>query len=199
MKFLHDRGIVYKRNPISDVPTASYPWGDFYEYGTYQYFSLFQSRAKINTYKSLKWHLCVLWYLNDHLYEEDFEQIAWVVSQKENGFTTFSPDQEDFQKIFEAIKVIDLNNPPRPKVRKLIFKDNIDISFKEKMKIVGSMIGRTSITPDDIYHVIEELHDGNTRITVGKIAEALGCSTRTVHRHLTPELKKYKSELNKLN
>ena len=35
------------------------------------------------------------------------------------------------------------------------------------------------------------------RITIIKLAESLGCSTRTVHRNMSVELKKEKELLNK--
>ena len=56
---------LYRRNPITDKPSAKFEWGDFYEAGyARMLYTLFQTKAKINTYKSLKWHLYVLWYLN---------------------------------------------------------------------------------------------------------------------------------------
>jgi hypothetical protein len=47
--------IVYRRDPITDEPTESYEWGDFYEYGTHECYNLFQSKAKINSNKSFAW------------------------------------------------------------------------------------------------------------------------------------------------
>ena len=55
--YLHQKQIIYRRNPITDEPTAGYNWGVYFEEGTYEYYDLFRSKAKINTYKSLKWHL----------------------------------------------------------------------------------------------------------------------------------------------
>ena len=64
MKYLNDRRIFYRRDPVNDQPTETYDWGVVYSQGTYECYSLFRSKAKITTYKSLKWHLLVLWYLN---------------------------------------------------------------------------------------------------------------------------------------
>ena len=63
MKYLNDNRIVYRRYS-PDKPTQEYDWGWYYENGTYGYYSLFRSKALINSYKSLKWHLLTLWYLN---------------------------------------------------------------------------------------------------------------------------------------
>ena len=64
LKWLNDRRIVYRRDPISDVPTIETKQYKYYENGTYQCYHLFNSKAKITTYKSLKWHMLVLYYLN---------------------------------------------------------------------------------------------------------------------------------------
>ena len=57
--------------------------------GTYECYELFRSKAKINTYKSLKWHLLVLWYLNPSMDQDDFEHLAEVIAEPKNGFMTF--------------------------------------------------------------------------------------------------------------
>ena len=83
LKALNDRRIVYKRDPIDDVPTHETNQYMFFEHGTYECYTLFASRAKITTYKSLKWHLLVLWYLNPQLDQDEFMKIAEVISKKE--------------------------------------------------------------------------------------------------------------------
>lgn len=197
MKYLNDKRIIYRRTPITDKPTASYEWGDYYETGTHEYYALFQSKAKITTYRSLLWHLLVLWYLNLDLTQDEFKEIAWYMSQKENGFVTFNISEELFNKIFYDVCTYDLEDPPKNKARKIVFKDFSGLSFKEKMKIVGAMVGRNSITATEIYDTMLMLHDDNEKITVAKIADGLGCSTRTVYRHMTDELKREKNLLNK--
>ena len=89
MKYLNDKRIVYRRYS-PDKPTASYDWGWYYADGTYGYYSLFNTKAKINTYKSLKWHLLVLWYLNPDMDKTQFSELASVITHKSNGFTTFN-------------------------------------------------------------------------------------------------------------
>ena len=56
--------IVYRRDPIEDVPTIETDKYKYYEDGTYECYHLFNTKAKITTYKSLKWHMLVLYYLN---------------------------------------------------------------------------------------------------------------------------------------
>ena len=63
LKYLNQNRVIYRKYS-SDTPTSTYNWGWHYEEGTYDYYSLFNTKAKINSYKSLKWHLLTLWYLN---------------------------------------------------------------------------------------------------------------------------------------
>ena len=86
MDYLHRKKIIYKRQPLNDEPTAKYKWGWYYENGTYEYYSLFHSKSIITSYKSLKWHLHVLFYLNPNLNENKFTELAKYISNKENGF-----------------------------------------------------------------------------------------------------------------
>ena len=67
LDYLNRRHIVYRRDPINDRPSMKHKDYNFYEDGTYECYQLFRSKAKITTYKSLKWHMLVLWYLNPQL------------------------------------------------------------------------------------------------------------------------------------
>ena len=48
MKYLHDKRIIYRRYS-PDRPTEEYDWGWYYKDGTYGYYSLFRSNAKITS------------------------------------------------------------------------------------------------------------------------------------------------------
>ena len=82
LKYFITRSIVYRRDPINDIPTQVYDWGSYYENGTFECYSLFRSKAKITTYKSLKWHLLVLWYLNPNLDKNKFENLSKYICEK---------------------------------------------------------------------------------------------------------------------
>ena len=49
IKLLNDRRIVYKRDPVDDVPTHQTDKYMFFEQGTYECYTLFASKAKITT------------------------------------------------------------------------------------------------------------------------------------------------------
>ena len=197
-KYLDNKRIVYRRDPIADKPTVEATYWDHYEDGTYECYQLFRSRAKITTYKSLKWHLLVLWYLNPQLEQEEFTEIADVISSKQHGFTTFKIHPEMVRRMVYEISMLDLDEPPKNKLRKVIFKLITPLSTKDKLRIVGSIIGKgKKIHEDDIYNCMLNINDAGDKITVIDLAKHLNCSPRTIHRNMGEELKREKELLNK--
>jgi hypothetical protein len=198
LDFLNKKRIIYKRNPVNDKPTQKYDWGDYYETGTKECYDLFRSKAKINTYKSLKWHLYVLWYLNTNLTQDSFTQLAEFICNRINGFVIFNVSPSLLENIIYEVSMQDLETPPPNKIRKIIFKDNSRLTTSEKLSIVGLIIGRSKkITEPDIYEAMLYIHDLKQKITVKKIAEHFNCATRTIYRNISNELKKEKELLNK--
>lgn len=137
LDYLNKHRIIYRRNPISDQPTKSFEWGDYYEDGTRECYDLFKSKAKINTYKSLKWHMLVIWYLNPQLTQDWFETVIRFICNKQNGFITFSISEHILNNMIYEVSMMDLEQPPANKSRKIIFKEYTGLSFEEKMSIVG--------------------------------------------------------------
>ena len=196
LEFLNRRRIVYRRNPITDKPTQENECYMFYEEGTYECYELFRSKAKITTYKSLKWHLLVIWYLNPQLTQDEFEEIAYVIANKSHGFVSFNIGDRLLDKIIYEVSMCDLEQPPKNKLRKVIFKPTT-LSKEEKLRVVGELIGRTKrIHEDDIYECMIDLNDMGKKITIVRVAGLLDCSTRTIHRNMSEELKKEKELLN---
>jgi len=197
IKLLNDRRIVYKRDPITDVPTHETGHYMFFEQGTYECYTLFASKGKITTYKSLKWHLLTLWYLNPDLDQDDFMQIAEIISVKEQGFTSFTIHIDLLRKMVYEVSMLDLDEPPKNKLRKVIFKYGSGLTKEEKLSIVGELIGRTKrIHKDDIYQCMLDLNDLSKKITITQLALYLECSTRTIHRNMGEQLKREKELLN---
>ena len=200
LKYLNDHRIVYIRMPVTDKPTQENECYMFYEDGTHECYELFRSKAKITTYKSLKWHLLVLWYLNPQLHPEDFMSVAEVIANKEQGFTSFTIHKDLLKKMVYEISMLDLEEPPKNKLRKVIFKYGNRLSKEEKLRIVGELIGRTKkFHGGDMYDVMLMLNHGGWSITIARLARGLNCSTRTIHRNMTEELKREKELLNKEN
>ena len=198
LKYFNDNRIVYKRDPIQDEPTHDNKQYMYFENGTYECYHLFTSKAKITTFKSLKWHLLVLWYLNPKLDQDQFMKVAEILAHKPNGFTSFAIHADLLRKIVYEVSMLDLDQPPTNKMRKVIFKYGSGLSKEEKLSIVGELIGRSKrITEDDIYQCMLDLYDLNKKITITQLALYLECSTRTIHRNMSEELKREKELLNK--
>jgi len=197
LKYLNNKRIVYRRDPIKDKPTKVFDWGFYFENGTRECYTLFNSKAKINTYKSLKWHLYVLWYLNPKMNPDQFILLSKYICDKRNGFVTFSINEHILNNINYDVSMSDLDKPPPNKIRKIIFKDNCGLDINEKLSIVGKLIGRKNmVDQESIYQCMVDLHDMGKKITIGRLAGLLDCSTRTIHRNMGNELKKEKELLN---
>ena len=198
LELLNRKRVIYRRPPTTDKPDVENKEYMFFEDGTYQHYDLFRSTAKITTYKSLKWHILVIWYLNPQLDPDEFLDIALDIAAKTNGFVSFNMPVDLLRKIVYEVCMLDLDVPPKNKLRKIIFKLHSGLSKEEKLRIVGTLIGRSNkVHADDIYQCMIDIHDLAKKITIKGIASVLGVSTRTVHRYICSELKREKELLNK--
>lgn len=202
LKWLNDKRIVYRKDPDTDVPTIETNQYKYYADGTYQCYHLFNSKAKITTYKSLKWHMLVLYYLNidgvdgdEASLEDDMRYIFKFIANKENGFVTFFIKQKILNDMIEDV-FNQGGDPPANKLRKVVFKPYSGLDLSGKLKIVGQLIGRSSIDKEMIYQTMLDLNDWGKKITISRIAGLLNCSARTIHRHMCDDLKQEKQILN---
>jgi len=197
LEYLNRRKIQWVRDPINDKPSFSTTDYNFYKDGTHEYYSLFRSRAKITTYKSLKWHMLVLWYLNPQLDPDDFASLCEYIADKSKGFITFTVPPQLLKKIIYEVSMMELDEPPKNKLRKIVFHWHCILPMEDKLKIVGQLIGRSkSIHADDIYQCMMDINDMSKKITLARIATLLNCSKRTIQRNMCEELKREKELLN---
>ena len=196
IKWLNERRIIYRRNPINDKPSMETDQYMYYEDGTHECYTLFNTRAKITTYKSLKWHFLVLYYLNmDNIINSDFVTLARFIADKENGFVTFFIKNKLLESMIGDV-LQQGGDPPVNKIRKVIFKDFSGLDLKEKLTIVGQLIGRSKLDKETIYQCMVDIHSNGKKITIRWMAELLGVSQRTIYRHMCDVLKKEKQILN---
>ena len=196
IKWLNDRRVIYRKDPWSDVPTVETPYYKFYEEGTHQCYHLFNSTAKITTYRSLKWHFYVLYFLNQDPWRNGLDSVFEFIANKENGFVTFFISDKKLQAMIDEV-FIKGGKPPANKKRKIIFKPWTPLTPEDKMRIVGELIGRSKrIDEEAIYQCMLDLNEYGKKITVGRVAGLLNCSTRTIHRNMCKELNKEKQYLN---
>jgi hypothetical protein len=194
--WLNKRRVVYIQYP-TDKPTQSFPWGWYYENGTYQYYNLFNSDAKINTIKSMYWHLSVLRYLNQGMSEDHFIKLAYIISDKANNFSSLSINQDLLLNLARGIYVKKSNKAPRNKLRKVIFKQGVGLEKHEKLKIVGELIGKSKkTTPEDIYQAMLLINESKKKITIERLSKVLSCNKRTIYRHMSDQLTQEKAILN---
>ena len=196
IKWLNDRRIIYRYDG-EDIPTTETSKYKFYENGTYACYHLFNSKAKITTYKSLKWHMLVLYYLNiDNDIEDQMYTVFRFISDKENGFVTFFISRKALHDMIDDVFKTG-GEPPKNKIRKIIFKPHNRLTLSEKLSIVGKLIGRSSkIDQEIIYQTMLDINYDSKKITWSRVAGLLDCSSRTIYRNLNKQLKKEKQILN---
>ena len=197
-KYLTDKRVVWRRDPVTDIPDKTTKQYMFYKDGTYQAYDLFRSKAKITTYRSLKWHMLTLWYLNPDWTEHDAMDVAMHITNKDNYFITFNINRWNVARLIDDLSVLDLDKPPKNKLRKIIFKWNSGLNKIEKLRIVGKLIGRMNgVKKEDLYEaMIQTNYEGN-KIIISDLAKMLKVTPRTIYRHMNDELKEEKERLNK--
>jgi len=198
--YLINNRVIWRRDPITDKPDIETDQYLFYKDGTYQCYNLFRSKAKITTYRSLKWHILVLWHLNPDWNEQNAMDIAMYITDKDNGFITFNINKWNVARLIDDLSVVDLEHPPTNKLRKIIFKWNCGLTKSEKLSIVGQLIGRMNgVKSSDIYEAMLQINYEGDRIIISRLAKMLNVTTRTIYRRMDkyPALKEEKELLNK--
>jgi|TARA_R100000479_G_C6391036_1_gene205154 hypothetical protein len=184
---------------VNDLPTEVYDWGEYYAEGTYECYELFKSKAKITSFKSLKWHLLVLRYLNESLNKHEFKNLSRHITNIRNNFITFEISNKQLDSIVDNVYEENLSIAPNNKRRKIIFKEFSPLTLEEKLKIVGQFIGRSKrINEEDIYEMMVEINENNKKITINELANKLNCTPRTIYRNMGEQLKKEKDLLNEM-
>ena len=197
IEWLNNKHIYYRQDPINDKPTFSTDTYDYYENGTHEYYNLFNTQSKITTYKSLKWHMLVLHYLNHERFAfNSIINLYKFIANKENGFVTFFISNKKLEQMIGDV-LMQGGDPPANKIRKIIFKDYSGLTPNEKMSIVGKLVGKSSnVDEESIYQCMIDLNDMGKTITWSRVAGLLNCSTRTIQRKIDETLKKEKEILN---
>ena len=195
IKWLNNRHVIYRRDPVNDIPTIETKLYKYYKDGTHEAYHLFNSKAKITTYRSLKWHFYVLHYLNQDN-NIDINSVFEFIANKENGFVTFFISDKKLQDMIKDVFALS-GDPPVNKKRKILFKDYSGLTPEQKMSIVGKLIGRSSsVNAETIYQCMLDLNELNKKITWSEVASLLNCSERTIQRNINNTLKKEKQLLN---
>jgi hypothetical protein len=129
--------------------------------------------------------------------QDKFDNMAKIICDKKNGFVTFDISTWHYEKIVYDVLMSDLDEPPRNKLRKVIFKDYSMLTVSEKLSIVGKLIGKSSnVDAEAIYQCMLDINEFGKKITISRLAGLLDCSTRTIYRNMNSALNKEKELLN---
>jgi hypothetical protein len=143
--------------------------------------------------------MLVLYYLNDDIPHGNpllMEHLFRFIANKENGFVTFFIKSRILDEMIDNVMIIG-GEPPANKMRKVVFKPYNGLTLSEKLSIVGKLIGRSSHVDEEIiYQTMLDLNEFGKKITISRIAGLLDCSTRTIHRNMSKQLKNEKKILN---
>jgi hypothetical protein len=195
--WLHRRRIVYTQYPTTDIPTEIFNWGWYYKHGTFQCYELFRSTAKINTIKSLKWHLVVLYYLNQDIGIDKYKELCYFLVKKENNFVSIDISISLLDTLIIDTFGMDTKMQPKNRLRKIIFKMGCGLEIHEKLAIVGSLTGREKkVSEHDIYQCMLDINEAGKKITARLLASTLNVSAKTIHRTMPTELREEKDLLN---
>ena len=141
--------------------------------------------------------MLVMWHLNPEWEDADAMEIATYLAWKPNGFTTFTMNKWNIARLVYEVGSLDLDEPPRNKLRKIIFKVNCGLDKSQKLSIVGKLIGRLrGVKSSDIYEAMLQINYEGDKIIISKLAEMLNVTPRTIYRHMNDELKLEKTKLN---
>jgi hypothetical protein len=128
--------------------------------------------------------------------QEGFETMSKYICNKKTGFVTFNVSEQLLQSMIYDVSLMDLESPPPNKLRKVIFKDYSGLDMRQKLSIVGKLVGKSKISSSEIYDAMILINHENELITMKKLSITLSCSTRTIYRNMSNELKKEKELLN---
>ena len=143
--------------------------------------------------------MLTLWYLNPNWEKQDALDVAIYLSYKPNGFTTFTINKWNVERLVEDVYNMELDEPPRNKLRKIVFKQFTGLDKIEKLRIVGRLIGRLrGVDSTDIYEAMLQINYEGGKIIISRLAKMLNVTPRTIYRRMDkyPALKEEKQLLN---
>lgn len=165
----------------------------------YDYYNIFTTNElTIVSYKSFTWMVSVLYHLNRDAIRLDNRILfnaAQFASETLVKYVSILPNYVD--NLVEGI--IDRDEIPTPQPRHIIFNPLTTLSRNDKLMIVGKHAPsrKKTFSADKIEEVIELMMTYKKKITFSEVAKTLGCSTKTIQRNLSEELKKHIENYNK--
>lgn len=162
-----------------------------------EFYSLYRTHRKINSFSELEYIAEKFLYLNPDFDIDLAKRLFVQLSDRDTGhiIRTYGSSRVEsmIEKVFEKKK-----KPYCPRMRKVIFNPSKMIERKEKMRITASII-HSKVKPSelDIDQVVEELWLNKEKITVTRVADKLKTSRYLVNWYFSGERKKAIDNANK--
>lgn len=153
--------------------------------------------ARIASFDQLEYYAEVFFYLNPDIDKSLLLGIFQWLGNRENGKTVRTYGKHRISEMIDKVYQ-EKKEPWCRRMRRVIFNPNIIIPVEEKMSVTAHMIGKgITYQESDLKQTIEELYRMKVVATVKSISSSMGCSERTIHRLMTPEIKGRMEENNK--
>lgn len=138
-----------------------------------KFYSLYRTTRKINSFSELEYIAEKFIHLNPDFDKQVMKRLFVELSDRGSGhiIRTYGSKRVEnmVDEVFEK-----KTEPYCPRLRKIIFNPSKMIDKKEKLRIVGSIIGsKEKPKKEDIDAVIEELWVNQEKITISKVAKKL--------------------------
>jgi len=153
------------------------------------HFDLLKIDHRVSSFNQLKYYAEVLFYLNPDIPFEILKGLFRWLGDRENGRTIRTYSKPRVDDMIEDV----YRHPKQPycrRMRRVVFNPEVIISFSEKLSIVAQMVSKgLTFTETDLRVAIDNLSRSRIVITQKSISDQLMCSTKTINRLMTANLK----------
>lgn len=161
-----------------------------------EYYSLYRTKRKINSFSELEYIAEKFLYLNPSFDLNLMKKLFEYLSDRDSGHIIRTYSNIRVNHMIDQVS-LKKKLPFCPRLRKIIFNPAKMLDRKEKMRIVGSVINtKEKPSEDDINAVVEELWLNKEKITSSKIAKELNTSRYLISWYFTQETKQ---DIDKVN
>ncbi len=162
-----------------------------------KFYSLYRTTRRINTFAELEYIAEKFIWLNEDFDLDKMKIHFNLLSDRQNGHIIRTYGQTRVENMVE--KVHDNKKEPYcPKLRKIIFNPFKIIDKKEKMRIVGTLVGRKNRpSSEQISEAIEDLWFDKVKITTTSVAKHLNKSRHLVKWYFDKQQLKILEKINK--
>lgn len=153
------------------------------------HFDLLNIDHRVVSFNQLKYYAEVFFYLNSDISYDLFRGLFRWLGDRENGRSIRTYSKARVDDMIEDV----YNNPKVPycrRMRRVVFNPEVIMSVGEKLSIVAQIVSKGfTFTENDLRIAIDHMSHSRMIITYDALSEQLMCSTKTINRLMTTELK----------